>query len=458
MKKFIFQCIGMIIVLAFAVYYRLIIPTGDLKFFLTGTVIILTVWPAGKEEPPFRELIQGGFFGAFILVFLVTARYLKENIVHPQEWDFLCFYLIGQAIFKGLNIYDPESYINLIKTLEIPIHVSKEFIQEFASVGSRYPPPANLLFGILGGLSFWQANLVWDGVIIFSILVCVVLTKRVKDVITYALNSAKSTKNPQIWGELISYLFAFNLILALFPAWATILNEQINFLVLACLLLFFLYSDKPIGGFWLGLGVILKPFVVICGLYFLVKKLWKSFAVMTVTGIGSILISIPIIGLLPTLQYFKGSFLRKFSHVYLDSVSQSLYSVYYKLDDRTAYHFTFLVTVLVILFALFLTTTTFYLVVFRAQKHPLFLITLLLSFSLLIFPQINSHYSLSLTLPLLVIYVLWYEKYGEKVVLAFLIIYLALSSSVFLGNFFTWVIIAMICYRSKEIKTYAQHE
>jgi Na+/H+ antiporter NhaC len=88
----------------------------------------------------------------------------------------------------------------------------------------------------------------------------------------------------------------------------------------------------------------------------------------------------------------------------------------------------------------------------------LFLIPLLLSFSLLIFPQINSHYSLSLTLPLLVIYVLWYEKYGEKVVLAFLIIYLALSSSVFLGNFFTWVIIAMICYRSKEIKTYAQHE
>jgi len=277
--------------------------------------------------------------------------------------------------------------MHLIETFDIPISISTGFLQEFVEVGTRYPPPSNLLFGLLVGLSFTMANILWNILIAFGILFSVLMINKATE------------KN----GLSVSYLFSFTLLLILESSRSTIYFEQLNFFLLICLLLFFIHSEKPIAGFWLGLAVLFKPFVVVCALYFLIQKLWKGLAVMIATGVTSLLISFPIIGIGPIMQFFSGSFTNKVAELYLDPICQSIYSIFMKLNLYSEYQYDTVLTAGLILFVFLVTTISLYLVFYRSKKDPVLLIPLLVSFSLLIFPKVNSHYSVVLILPLFVL-------------------------------------------------------
>jgi hypothetical protein len=233
----------------------------------------------------------------------------------PRDWDYTCFYLYGNVAAKGMNFYNPSDYLAILKTLNIPIKLSDEFMREVVDVGCPYPPPTLLLFSILGFFSYGNALIIWTIINNIFLAGCIVLIKNI-------FFNRKGFE-----GIMISTIIvlAFNSVLI------TILLSQILFILLFFLLLFYKYKDKPTGGIFLAIAIFIKPFAAILFLYLIIKRQKKAVSYFFLSCLIICSITALIFGIYPFIEYFLNNpTLREPEWLFTEEVNQSLLAKLYR--------------------------------------------------------------------------------------------------------------------------------
>ena len=191
------------------------------------------------------------------MIFIGSAIY---RISHPQVYDFTAFYLYGKVAASGYDFYLPENLHIVFNTLHLPLLDYRGFTEEIVNVGFLYPPPTILLFTPLGFLSYNTALICWTIFNLFFALGCIYLI--------YDLFFKAYKLNGLMLVAILFFLFS--------PVRSTVSFSQTNFILLFLLLLMKKYSDRKFAGILLALALFTKPYMIIFGLIFILRKQWKT--------------------------------------------------------------------------------------------------------------------------------------------------------------------------------------
>ncbi|HKS75804.1 MAG TPA: glycosyltransferase family 87 protein [Terriglobales bacterium] len=341
------------------------------------------------------------------------------------EWDVRVFWIYGQLMAKGENVYALEPYQKFYQELQ----PSRDFIEAVLQVGGEYPPPTMLLFRPLGYCTMPQAFLYWYIFLGLTVLVAIVLLRH-----TFL-------KRDGPWGLALILLLLF----ALGGTWETIRFGQTSFLTLIFLLLYWLDREHPRAGVWIVLGAIVKPYMAILLFDALWNKQWRAAIWCAVTGVVMSAASLLLLGPRTFISYFTldppGRVPR---WVYMEWVNQSLLATILRLSHAPVAHSPaanpiFLMSVLV----LFLTTAW---LVVRAGRETTLSLCLWLLLGLMIYPGTLAHYSVML-LPILLL--LWQTRekiplgvFGCTALVTVVIALVGFHAEAFAAYFVTWIALA----------------
>lgn len=318
---------------------------------------------------------------AIILVFFYVSYGFIFAIIqifkHPIVWDFTAFYLYGKVAVSGHNFYLPENFQNVFYSLHLPALDYSEFIRESVNVGFFYPPPTIFLFAPLGFFSYNTALFCW---IIFNLLFALGSIYLIYDLFF---------KSYKLYGLLFVTILFF-----LFPPviW-TISFSQTNFILLFLLLLMKKYSDKKFAGIFLALAFFVKPYMIIFGLIFLLKKQWKTIAYFILTSLILCGITILTFGFTPFLSYLYNNAAKRLpAEAFSENINQSLQAVLLRhhiitLDNPIVY--------VIIAIGVFLLTGVYLLYLVRKKLYE-YIWAILLLIVLIIYPGTLSHYGVML--------------------------------------------------------------
>jgi len=228
-----------------------------------------------------------GVLAAVIVAFgFRLLRVVESSIDAPPEWDFQAFRVFGAMAARHLDFYRPESAWAVAGAVE---H-SDEFKTAILDVGFWYPPPAMLLFWPLGWLGTGVGAALWYATLVAEIVVASWL----------------------LWGLFLSHAgragaaVVAALVLLLRATHATVLTAQTNFLVLALVLLFWRDRERMRAGVWLGLGTLVKPFVILLLLEPLLRGRWRTLAAAAATGASAVLVALAAFGSASMTTYLRG--------------------------------------------------------------------------------------------------------------------------------------------------------
>lgn len=261
--------------------------------------------------------IKNIYWVAYLALLAISFYLFADKVIfrlgHQEEpWDFSVFYLNGKVAAAGLNFYEPQNFYNIYKTLGYPASFYKELAPEVLNVAFVYPPPTMLYFVPLSFLSYNAALVSWTIFNLCFAFGCIYL------IYDQFLKSEKL--NGLILAASLFFLFS--------PVRATVFYSQTIFILLFYLLLIKKYSDKRIAGIFLTLAMVTKPFMIIIGLYFLLKKNWGAIVYCITSAIVICGLTILLFGQETFLSYiYNNPTHRVPEQIYLEVVFQSLYSV-----------------------------------------------------------------------------------------------------------------------------------
>lgn len=366
-----------------------------------------------SKDKTSKKIIWLFYILVFTYAFFIFIKVVIHRIYNPEVWDFTAFYLYGKVGSLGYNFYSPENFHIVSSSLNLPVLINTEFVEDIVNVGFLYPPPTIFLFTPLGFLSYDTALICWTLFNLFFSLGCIYFI--------YDLFFRQYKLKGLI---LVAILF-----FVLSPVLSTISFSQTNFILLFLLLLMKKYSDKKFAGILFALALFTKPYMIIFGLYFILRKQWKTLIYFLVS-------SLIIVGL-TVLTFGKGVFIsyifnnpsrRLPNRVFSESANQSLQAVLLRFNlisiDTPIY--------LYISIGVFL-LTAFYLFYLLKRKLYDFIWVILLLVCLMLYPGTLTHYGVLL---LFIIFQFFDEKkqLGFNIYLNILIIgifYYLSSVSVF---------------------------
>jgi hypothetical protein len=328
-------------------------------------------------------IAYSSIFASTLSIFIFSAIY---RIYHPEVWDFTAFYIYGKVAALGYNFYLPENFHLVFNSLSLP--TEDGFRVSVLNVGFLYPPPTILYFLPLGFLSFKTALIVWTIFNFIFVFGCLYLIYELF-LKSYKLNGIL----------LVSILFFIFL-----PSLSTINFSQTNFILLFYLLLLKKYSNKNISGVFLALAFFTKPYMIIFGLFFLLRMKWKTIIYCVLTTLALVGILFVSFGKEIFISYiFDNPSHRLPEWVFSEGVNQSLNAVLLRnnLISLSA-PITYIFIVAGILF-----TACIYLYYLSRNKLYDYIWALLLLVGLLIYPGTLSHYG---TLLLFIIFQFIDEK------------------------------------------------
>jgi hypothetical protein len=352
-------------------------PTAMIVY---GRLRIATLTERSRTALIFAAAALAIFFG------LVQVALVGTNLLSPREWDFKQFWTYGVAAANGSNPYD---HANLLRIAE-SINASDELRSEMYCF---YPPPSLLMFGPLGLLPLQAAMAVWYSVLLGILLLDVWLLTRFVT---------------QREGR-VELLFVVAVVLMYRGVTATVAMSQTNFLILFVLLLFWRDRDRARGGFWLGLGMMVKPVIAIAGLYLLVRQKWSAIVAFVVTVAVTCAITAAIFGPRIFTQYLNAGELAK-AYPYAQLNNQSLLGVLLRNGPELSPNQLPVLSPWFLGIAAAMTAWTIVCLI-RFRKHADdwgLAMTFVLGFVL--YPPTLSHYSVVLLLPVM----LWWRDLGER--------------------------------------------
>ena len=333
-----------------------------------------------KNTKPFVWIIYSVLFALSVSSFIYK---IFNTILHPQFWDFTCFYLYGKVSSGGYNFYSPESFHSVFNSLKLPAILNSSnsayagFITECVNVGFPYPPPTILYFAPLGYLSYQTALILWTLFISSFAIACIYLI--------YSMFFKEYKLNGLM---LVATLFFI-----LSQTRGTVFYTQTNFILLFLLLLMKKFSNRKIAGIFLTLAIFTKPFMLIFGLYFLFRKKW--YAILYFIGSSIILVgfTLALFGIEVFKSYvFNNPVNRLPKSVFFEDINQSLHSVLLRhniitLDNPKVY---------MIIAILILSLTIAFLLYLLKRKLYDNIWSVLLLIGMMIYPGTLGHYGVLL--------------------------------------------------------------
>ena len=325
--------------------------------------------------------IKNIFWVAYLLILAVTSYLffskLIGSITNPAVWDFPAFYLYGKVAASGYNFYMPENFHQVYNSLHFPASYYNELANEVLDVGFPYPPPTILYFAPLGFLSYDTALVSWTIFNLFFVVGCIYL------IYDQFLRTEK--------------LNGILLIVALFflfsPVRTTIIFNQTNFILLFYLLLIKKYSDKKISGIFLALAIFTKPYMIIIGLFFLLKRNWGAIVYSILSAAAICGLTLLFFGKSPFLSYIYSSpALRIPKWVFLEKINQSLHGVLLRAQlithDNPAVYLSIATGILLL--------AGVYLLMIMKRRLYDYILPILLLVGLLLYPGTLSYYAVLL--------------------------------------------------------------
>jgi hypothetical protein len=355
---------------------------------LTACIVIpllLLVWSHGGSlrRSPWPALLVVLWYG------FPLAHIAFQNIRHPQEWDYGCFWLYGHIAAGHLNLYDPAVFANFTT----PFTPSDDFRAAVLNVGFPDPPPTIALFLPLGfipslsiGLALWYA-------VQFAALGGA------------AWVLARTFMPADGWR---SAGLVLAIIVALPPAIANVGDAQTNFLLLLLVALALQTGATARGAVWQALAIWVKPFTAALFLVDALRGRWNRLIVGGLTVLGSVAVGALIVGPASVMTYLRSNPAgREPGFAFVEIVNQSLLAVVLRLHAVLPQHISPLHEPLYLAGALFFVAVTLALCVQPGVSSDVaFGASLLLG--LIVYPGTLSSYGVIVAIPLLIVW-----KYRE---------------------------------------------
>lgn len=376
-----------------------------------------------------RSVWVGITIGIIVMFAISNLRLVLRNYQNPPRWDFQAFWLDGRVASQSGNLYDSDTY----QEEAVAVDVDEFFQREVVDTGFKYPPPTALLFFPLGLFGLQTASLLWHGVLVLSIVVNIILLWR------YFFPE-------RTWHSL---LFTSATVLAIPALSQTMSLGQTMFFSLILTILLLADLDKLRGGIWLALGVFIKPFFAVLGLYYLVRRQWKPIIAVIITGLVALFLSGIVFGFDTLSLYFTDNPNSQVpDYLYTQTVNQSLLATYLRTSGVEFVDTSPVFLPAFILIAGILTVITAVVAYLLPEKERLWGFYLILVLGLLVYPATLYFYSLVL-LPL--IFFLWQQRLSLPgnvwgIAIATIIIYVLTASNdtVFLAHLFCWILLLLI--------------
>jgi hypothetical protein len=356
----------------------------------------------------------------FAFTFYLFFSKLVYRILNPEIWDFTCFYLWGKVAVEGYNFYLPESSQLVFNSLHIPINVSQAFVDLIVNVGFQYPPPTMLLFMPLGYLSYQPAMIIWTVFNLFFLIGSIYLI--------YTL----FFKRQKLY-ELILVLILFFIYS---PVRLNMYNSQTNFILLFLLILFIKCEYTRFAGIFLALAIVIKPFMIIFIVPFILKKNWDAIKYFILSLLLIAILTVIVFGIVPFKTYvFDNPITQRLPKwVLFQDSNQSLQGF---LLQNKMIHIDKLYIYSIISFVIFI-LTIFYVKFLFQRKLFDYIWSILLIVTLLVYPNTWNHYGVLLLFILFQFFdtkgQLGFNMYWAIPIITFF--YLLITLSLFAANCF----------------------
>ena len=328
---------------------------------------------------------------ALFAVYLAAelTRMALHEIAQPPLWDFKVFWMVGQVVAGGHNLYDVASYARYAALLN-PGN-DAEFNTIALHIGMPYPPPAAILFYPLGFIASVQtAMAVWYAAIFAAIGVSIVALWRqffIADGIAGLITVAV-------------------LVLALPGTALTVGFGQLNIFALLLLLMVWRQGVAARSGMWLAPLMIVRPLSAVFALYYLARRQWSAISALVATTCVLFIASLPIVGVAGFASYLHQNPTQRYPEIYFKGW-ESLYKIVVTLGgDYTGYFSIGGHPAFVLICALSI-AAAFVVCAFAAETERTLCLSMLLSLALFLYPNTGAHYTVLLLVPLLSV---WAER------------------------------------------------
>ena len=360
-----------------------------------------------------------------LLIFLIGSIIRGTlSISEIREWDFLCLYHFGKIGVSDGSFYNPIHSFQVFDSWSIKTNVSESFIDEIVNVGFWYPPPTMFLFITLGFFKIDTANILWNGFVLLTLLISLLLILKL------------FVKKGQHWNNT---LFLITIFLIYSATKHTLAVSQTNFLILIFLVLIIKNLDNWKAGLFLAFAIIIKPIAIFWGLYFLVFKRFKALLAIIITGILFSILTGIIFGFEQYSEYFISPPTKRIPQlVYSEDINQSLNSVLIRVSSN----FTFIGNKIIKYSSISLSILFLIINVFLSVKleknDPKLAFMSFIPFSLIIYPAALSHYSVFM-IPIYCYYLS--EDNNNSIIVILICALFGIYYSAFLTHLFILIII-----------------
>lgn len=331
-------------------------------------------WPGGSR----RWLLAVGAAAVALVGVLAVVYVTAKGIVSPPEWDFLCYWVYGQAMALGGSPFDPV----LLREVAAPLDVSDEFRRELYCM---YPPPSTVQFWPLGWLRPQVAAALWYSIQWLAAGSVAALVWRLLD-------------ERRRWTGL---LVACALIFSLHSTISTFRFGQTNLLIVLAALAATLSAKPMRRGLWIGLATVVKPIGAILALDLLLKRDWKGLVGVSIPLALATLIFLALQGWQGLEQYRNKPRLPDDVQAtfFTESTNQSLLATLLRATETAPGPRPILFPPFVVAAGL-LTAITLVVVARLPRELSHLGIGCVLALALLVYPGTLTHYSIGLIVPI----------------------------------------------------------
>jgi Glycosyltransferase family 87 len=248
---------------------------------------------------------------------LHQAAQVERNIASPPIWDARCFWTYARAIVLFHKPYDTTAMHHAAKMLPY----DRGFTREVLDVGFEYPPPTAAVIAPLGLFATPRAAApYWYGLIVVALLAQILLLWR------HFLRSDG-------WLGLA----AAAMITLFLPLTSAVLSMgQTVFLAEVFLLLYLSARDEWRQGFFLALGTIVKPYLVLVFLYPILRGRWRVVLSSAVAIVAVTMLALPLIGWTSIVSYLTSPPISRWA-AYMETITsnQSLLAWLLRMEHRS---------------------------------------------------------------------------------------------------------------------------
>ncbi len=345
---------------------------------------LLVLWdaPGALRRSPWPAVAAATWSGYHLV------RAAADNVRHPHEWDFLCFWLYGHVAAAHLNVYDPAAFAGFA----LPFAPSADFRSAVIDVGFPYPPPTMALFAPLTLVHGYSAELALWYLVGFAALAGAAW------VLARVLVAADGWRGVVLIAALI---------LALPASQMTVGDAQTNFLVLLLVALSFASRTSAVGAVWQTLAIWVKPYTAVLFLLDILSRAGRRLSVAVLLAAASLALATLGLGSAAVVTYVRANPAgREPSAAFVEVVNQSLLAVVLRLQHALPAHVSALHEPLYLAATAGLGVLTIA-VCLRAGTRSALAFAAALLFGLIVYPGSLSSYGVVLILPLLIV---WRER------------------------------------------------